>query len=152
MSLTPEVTDTIRPWLVRLEQEAKRKLIRPTERATIYTEHLVDALLRGDALSRSQALEYQFRNGVLLADEWRAIENRNPLPDGMGQRPMVTVNSVPLDRIDAQRDANTPPASTAEEVVRKHIAHLRETRGEAFAVAESNRLTNLITGNLDGQA
>jgi hypothetical protein len=145
------VTDTIRPWLVRFEQEANRKLIRPSQQA-VYTENLVDALLRGDALSRSQALEVQFRNGVLLGDEWRAIENRNPLPDGLGKRPFVTVNTVPLDRIDEQIDAKMAPkpapggAGDAGERARHLARHPRDggarrSRGDAAAEAliESNR-------------
>lgn len=146
------VVDTLRPWMVRFEQEANRKLIRPTQQATFFTENLVDALLRGDALSRSQALEVQFRNGVLLGDEWRSIENRNSLPDGLGQRPLVTVNSVPLDRIDEQIDAKiapkAPPAGgspgSTSDVVARHIAAIGATRGDAAAEAEDRRLAKLI--------
>jgi HK97 family phage portal protein len=137
------VTDTIRPWLVRMEQEANRKLLRPSEQGVYYTENLVDALLRGDALARSQALEIQARNGVLTPDEWRRIENRNPLPDGLGSRPMVTVNTVPLSRVDEQ-----PEADEASEIIRKHLAALVETRGPEFAAGEAKRIANLIKKDL----
>jgi HK97 family phage portal protein len=149
------VTDTIRPWLVRLEQEAHRKLLGPRERSRVYTENLVDALLRGDALSRSNALAVQYQHGVLLGDEWRAIENRNPLPDGLGQRPMVTVQSVPLDKLDAVLDAKTKPApppanNSARSMLDRHLDGIRETRGDAAADAEARRLAALISANLEG--
>ncbi len=121
------VQDTITPWLVRMEQEANRKLIRPIDRATYYTEHLVDALLRGDAAARAQALEIQFRNGTLTPNEWRAIENRNPMPDEDGNKSFVALNMTPIDRIDefidaqiqgirpaAQRSAQPRPNATGE--------------------------------------
>lgn len=152
------VTDTIRPWLVRFEQEANRKLIRPSQRATYYTENLVDALLRGDAMSRSQALKIQADSGALLLDEWRAVENRNPLPDGLGKRPLVTQQAVPLDRIDEQIDAKiapqTPPGAngddSAADVVARHLAVVAAERGEHAAAAESRRIARLIEANLEG--
>jgi HK97 family phage portal protein len=152
------VTDTIRPWLVRLEQEANRKLLRPMEQGRVYTENLVDALLRGDALSRSQACEVQFRNGVLLGDEWRSIENRNPLGDGLGKRPLVTVNTVPLDRIDEQIDAKLKPAApaaggegdSASNTVARHVAAVRAKLGDRAAEQESRRIARLIEANLEG--
>jgi HK97 family phage portal protein len=148
------VVDTIRPWLVRLEQEAHRKLLGPREQSRVYTENLVDALLRGDALSRSQACEIQVRNGAMLVDEWRAIENRNPLPDGLGTRPLVTVNTVPLDRIDETIDAKTKPAppanNSARSMLDRHLDGIRETRGDAAAEAEARRLAQLISANLEG--
>lgn len=76
------VTYSLRPWLVRWEQALARVLLTEKEQATYSIEHLVDALLRGDALARSQSLAVQRTGGVLTANEWRAIENRNPIAGG----------------------------------------------------------------------
>lgn len=74
------VIHTLRPWLIRWEQEIKLKLLTPSERKRgFYAEHLVDALLRGDMASRNTALATQRQNGIINANEWRAIENMNPL-------------------------------------------------------------------------
>lgn len=73
-------TDTIRPWLVRWEQEMQRKLFNADDDS--FSEHVLDALLRGDSLSRAQSLEIQFRNGVRSPNEWRAIENLNAFDGG----------------------------------------------------------------------
>lgn len=73
------VIHTLRPWLIRWEQEIKLKLLTPNERKRYYAEHLVDALLRGDMASRNAALATQRQNGIINANEWRAIENMNPL-------------------------------------------------------------------------
>lgn len=75
------VTDTIRPWCVRWEQAAKVQLITEPD---IYVRHNMDALLRGDALTTAQALEVERRNGIINANEWRALKERNPRDDPGG--------------------------------------------------------------------
>lgn len=85
------VTYTLRPWLIRIEREIKRQLM--PER-THFVEFLVDGLLRGDAEGRARSLQIQRQNGALNADEWREIENRNPLPDGSGQVYWQPVNMM----------------------------------------------------------
>ncbi len=74
------VTDCIRPWCVRWEQALRRDLFAEDE--DVFPEFLLDGLLRGDAVARSSALAVQFQNGVLSQNEWREIENRNPIEDG----------------------------------------------------------------------
>lgn len=81
--------DTLMPWCVRIEQEAKSQLI---EESDIFGELLLDGLLRGDAKSRAEALAIRWQHGTLTPDEWRALENENPLPDGLGNRTYVAVN------------------------------------------------------------
>ena len=104
------LTDTMLPWLTRWEQEVKRKLF-PDE-PDVFAEHLVDGLLRGDTASRSTALATQFNNGALSIDEWRAIENRDPLPDGAGARYFVPLNLVPVDQLLAGKSEDqTDPAA-----------------------------------------
>lgn len=77
------VTLTLRPWLVRWEQQLAKALLTQRDRsAGIYIEHQVDGLLRGDAKSRAESLAIQRQNGALTANEWREFENRNPVPGG----------------------------------------------------------------------
>lgn len=149
------VQDTIRPWCVRFEQFAQLKLVRPSEQNTVYTEHLLDALLRGDAISRSQALQLQFQNGALTLDEWRAIENRNPVPEGLGKKHFVTQQQVPLDRIDELVDAKAAPKPApgnddAAQQVQRHLDGVRERLGDQAAARESRRLAALLNSNLEG--
>lgn len=79
------VSDTLQAWLVRIEQQINMDLLLPGERQLYFAEHLMDALLRGKALERAQALQLQRQNGIINADDWNEIENRNPLPDGLGE-------------------------------------------------------------------
>ncbi len=88
---------SLRPYLVCWEQEMLRSLFLPFERRQYFSEFNVDGLLRGDAKSRAEALDIQMRNGVINADEWRAMENMNPQPDGMGKIYYVPLNWVRKD-------------------------------------------------------
>lgn len=77
------VTQTLRPWLVRWEQAIKQRLITNDEYSA---EHVVEGLLRGDIQARYNAYSIGRQNGWLSADEIRAKENENPLPDGIGEQ------------------------------------------------------------------
>jgi HK97 family phage portal protein len=108
------ITHTLRPWWVRWEQEYRRKLLLPSERDRFTIEHLADGLLRGDTESRTKALTMQFLNGALNLDEWRAAENRNPLPDGLGQIHFAPVNIQPVEKhTEEPKPAPPPPAGGA---------------------------------------
>jgi len=76
------VMHTIRPWLVRIEQAINMQLFSEQERKKYFVEFSVDALLRGDILSRFQAYSIAKQNGIFNANEIRELENRNPYEGG----------------------------------------------------------------------
>ncbi len=88
------VTDTLRPWLIRFEQELNFKLIAPLESRIQFVEHLVDALLRGDTESRYRAYFTGRQGGWLSVNEIRARENLNPVPGG--DELLKPLNMTPL--------------------------------------------------------
>lgn len=93
------VVYSIRPRCVRIEQECNRKLFREEERGDYYVEHLIDGLLRGDQASRAAALQIMRQNGIINGDEWREIENLNPIEDGSGKAYLINGAMVPVDSI-----------------------------------------------------
>ena len=86
------VVYSLGPWLVLFEQEINYKMFFGAESDLYFAEYLVDSLLRGDTVSRQTALQIMRQNGVINADDWAEIENRNPLPDGRGQGYIVPLN------------------------------------------------------------
>lgn len=91
------VTHTLRPWLVRFEQELKRKLFIGIY-AEQYAEFNVDGLLRGDIKSRS---DYYIRGrqwGWLSANDIRRLENMEPIDNG-------DVYLSPLNMVNAGTEA-----------------------------------------------
>lgn len=106
------VVHSLRPWLIRWEKAITRKLL-PTEiRQTYFVEFLVDALTRGDIAKRTSALQIQFMNGAINQDEWREIENRNPLPDGLGKQFYRPQNLAPVEAVPPTEAGTMVPDAT----------------------------------------
>jgi HK97 family phage portal protein len=78
------VVNTIRPWLVRLEQAMNKALLQPYEREQYFIEFNVDGLLRGDYQSRMQGYATARQNGWMSANDIRRLENMNLIPDEEG--------------------------------------------------------------------
>lgn len=91
------VVHTMRPWFVRFEQALARDLLTEQEQEEYYFEFLVDGLLRGDSTARGEFYTKLFNIGAMSQDEIRAAENRDPLPDGQGQKFYVPLNMVSVD-------------------------------------------------------
>jgi HK97 family phage portal protein len=91
---------TMQPWLVRDEQEIRKKLFTPAERAAgMFVKHNVDALLRSDIETRYKSYQVAIQGGWMNFDEARALEDLNPLPDGQGQTYIIPMNMQALEDI-----------------------------------------------------
>lgn len=97
---------TIRPWLVRWEQEINRKVFGLN--SELFCEHLLDAILRGDLKSRYDAYHVALTDGWITRDEVRSKETLKELPDGQGDVVLVPANMIPLDRLLKQPAAVAP--------------------------------------------
>lgn len=71
------VVDSLRPWTVRTEQAVKRAIFNlKRDRASfVYPEFKLDALLRGDTLSRYRAYAIGIQWGFLSRADVRELEN-----------------------------------------------------------------------------
>lgn len=77
------VQDTLRPWLVRWEQEISADLLTESERRRgFFAEFSVEGLLRGDTERRAAFYQTQFNTGAITPNEIRSSENRNPVEGG----------------------------------------------------------------------
>lgn len=97
------VTHTLRPWLVRFEQELQRKLFPSSSEglpSDLYCEFNVDGLLRGDHKSRNEAYAIGRQWGWLSVNDIRARENLEPVADG--DTYIVPLNMVPAKQAGAQ--------------------------------------------------
>lgn len=98
----------LRPYLTRIEQAIKKRLIAPAERQAVFAEFNVEGLLRADSAGRAALLSAMGQNGYLTRNEGRALDNRPPLPGG----DVLTVQSnlVPLDMLGKVPAARVQPA------------------------------------------
>lgn len=83
------LTNTLRPWLVRLESAFSDLLPKPQ-----YVRFNADAMIRADTKTRWEVHQIARVIGAENVDEIRALEELPPLPDGQGQD--YTPHSAPV--------------------------------------------------------
>jgi HK97 family phage portal protein len=115
------VVDTLQPWLVRWEQELKRKLF--ADEPAYFAEHLVLGLLRGDQQARSNYYRTRFYIGSMSPNDIRELENENPIldvdgdPDPAGDKYYIQNNLATLDAIASRTTvAPTPGGAFPQDV------------------------------------
>lgn len=135
---------TLMPWLTIFEQSVGKDLIIANQR--YYAEFLVDAILRGDAASRAQSFLTQEQGGALTPNEWRAAENRDPVPGG--DQTILPLNFAPADRLGAAQDTTrtpVPPPAAASASADIHRRRLIEAGAARIVQRERARLTSAAT-------
>ena len=78
------VTNTIRPWLVRIEQSIFQQLLSEEEQCKIFVKFNVDGLLRGAFQSRMSGYAVGIQNGFMSPNDVRELEDMNLIPDELG--------------------------------------------------------------------
>jgi HK97 family phage portal protein len=121
------VTDTIRPWAVRWEQEVNRKLFGIG--SDLFCEHLFDGLLRGDLASRYTAYQTARQNGWFSANDIRELENMNPIEGG--DQYLVNGNMIPADMAGKLTTSN--PAGTQAEPAGRTIDAMVPILADAYS-------------------
>ena len=93
------VTDGLMPHFVRWTQAIARDLLNPKSFNTHFAVFVVDALVRGDMKTQTEALAVQRQNGVISTNDWRRLMDQNPIAveDG-GDDYLVNGNMVPVRR------------------------------------------------------
>jgi phage portal protein BeeE len=101
------VTDSILPWLVRIEANYNMQLLSKSDkelsgRGRLYFKHVVEGLLRGDSASRSAFYTAMFNVGAMSPNEIREKEDMDPFTGG-------DIRLVPMNMATPQ-NALKPPA------------------------------------------
>jgi len=92
------VTYSLLPMITRFERMANWRLLTRAERAAgYYVKVNVDALLRGDAASRGEYLQKKRQNGALSANEWKDLDDENPIEQEGGDAYLVNGNMISLE-------------------------------------------------------
>lgn len=94
------VQDTLVPYVTQWEQENTYKCLLPDQRKQgMYFKGNVAVLLRGDDKSRAEYYKEMIQYSIMNPDECRALEERNPIPGGLGKRFLVTKNLGSLESV-----------------------------------------------------
>jgi hypothetical protein len=94
-----------------MEQEAQRRLLTGTEKATHYTELDIDDLSLADRQSRFAAYAVARQNGWMSANEIRDEEGMDPIPGEEGDAYLVNGNMVPISVAMTARPTPSPVAT-----------------------------------------
>lgn len=89
-------TYCIQPWATLIEQRISKQLLNVEERRFYFAQFSLEALMRGDYKSRQEALHILRNDGVISANEWRALENMNPIDGDEGTAYLVNGNMIPV--------------------------------------------------------
>lgn len=108
------LTHTLRPYMVRIEQQLHKDLFLPEEQDTYFVEHLTDALLRTDTQARFAAYATAITNGIMNPNEARERENMNPYDGGDTYR--VQMNTEPASGDDGA-DPNDEISTDGQKLV-----------------------------------
>lgn len=102
------VKHTLLPWIKNWEQELNRKLLPLEIRDTHFFRFNVEGLLRGDIKARMAAYTQAIQWGILNRDEVRELENRNRIPEGLGQIFLTPLNMTALteDTVHGEQDSD----------------------------------------------
>jgi HK97 family phage portal protein len=93
------VTDTLLPWIVQFEMEAKNKLFTEREKTDHYLKFNVNSLMRGDSKARAEYYQSAINTGWMNRNEARALEDSNPA-DGLDEY-FVPVNMYSPDILES---------------------------------------------------
>jgi len=144
------VVDCLLSWIVRWEQEVKRKLIGfAAPNAAVRARFNVRMLLRGDLKTQSQFYREQFNIGALSQNEIRELEGHNPIgPEG-------DILYVPLNMRPATEEARAaaqskaaPPEKAREPSEDAVGATNGNTRARSYALvvdAHTGALANILS-------
>ena len=108
------VRDSLMPWIVKLEQEADRRLISPSQRGKVYTRINANGLLRGDFETRTKSYQLLLDRGVFSINDVLELEDRNTLgPEGDAH--FVPLNMQTLEQaLQPPEPPPPPPAPPGE--------------------------------------
>jgi HK97 family phage portal protein len=99
-------TDTIRPWLVRIEQAINTQLVGQLMRKSVFVEFSENAILRADIQARFNAYSTALQNGFLNRNEVRAMENQNAIDGSGGNIYTAQLNLADINDIGVKHEAN----------------------------------------------
>jgi len=128
------VTDSILPWLVRLEANYDMQLLSKSDkelsgRGRLYFKHIVEGLLRGDSAQRSAFYTAMFNIGAMSPNEIREKEDMDPYPGG-------DIRLVPMN-MSTPQNALKPPAPVSP-VIPPNKGNGKDTSEEGEGEEESD--------------
>lgn len=110
------VIDTLRPIIIRIEQEIQRKLLTGRRASKLSVTFDVTERIRGDFETQTKTLALGRQWGILTSDECRIELGYNPIGDAAGSTLIYPTNMANMEQLPAQAKLQNidelPPDST----------------------------------------
>ena len=149
------VVNTIRPWLVRIEQTLNDKLIGNNNNRN-YCKFVVEGLLRGDAESRAAYYREMSNIGAMTINEIREKEDLNPLDNG--DQSFVPLNMIPLGQNQSIEDNRSHEhrhhehrSATERMKIRDRHKPLVKKAADKIVEREVNKIKDVINKELKNE-
>ncbi len=147
------VVNTIRPWLVRIEQTLNDKLIGNRNKSN-YIKFVVEGLLRGDAESRGTFYNTMFNIGAMTINDIREKEDMNPI-DG-GDQSFVPLNMIPLEQDNpkieegnnSRQEMRARRSAAQRRNIRQRYEKIIKKSAEKIVDRETNKIQDLVNKEL----
>lgn len=113
------VTDSILPWLIRLEQNYWMQILTLREqKEKFYFKHNVAGLLRGSAKERAEYYKLMIGSTIYTPNECRVFEDMDPNPNPLADELFVMVNTIPLSKLEEYlaKNQGSPPSPIKGEI------------------------------------
>ncbi len=113
---------TLQPYLECITDAVDRDLISPNDReAKVSSAFDTKARLKGDMKSRSESLSIQRQNGIISANEWRAMEGMDAREDEGGDDYITPLNF----RLEDESGSSDPDDPGTEDEKRRVLGTIR---------------------------
>lgn len=101
---------SLQTYATRFEKAGNRQLLnREGERGRYFLKFNLDALLRGDLKSRTEAIVASLRAGLRNINEARHLLDMNRVEDPAADKYFIQADMVPIDQVGKGKDAPKPP-------------------------------------------
>ena len=130
------VTDSILPWLVRIEANYRMQLLTPAEqKIKYYFKHIVEGLLRANSKDRAEYYKIMIGNTIMTPNEARDKEDMNPSTDPLADELWAATGLIPLSKFDEYLSKNnSTQEEKPEEPAGEELEEEPDETGEARAI------------------
>jgi hypothetical protein len=130
---------TIRPWCKRIEAAIDRDLLGDPQ---YFSKFNMDALLRADTQTRTEAMKTRFMHGESSINEWRAMEGLNPIAEDWADRHFIPANLLPIEQAGQKPEPAAAPEAPNGGVGGSDNELKKASSLEPFARDVAKRVTN----------
>lgn len=149
------LSDTLMPWVSRMESEANASLFKQSEAWRYYSKVNTKAYLRGDSKARAEWYKQLQGMGVYSIDDILALEDEELLGGEVGSLRLVPVNMTTPERIISGEIAGTNTNQNQQETLalfeREAKRLIKIELKQIAKVSDENKIAS-VYANLVGNA